>query len=93
MKAIWNNQVIADSNDTIVVENNHYFPKDSVKPEFLEECETQTTCPWKGLASYYNLNVNGKQNQDAAWYYPAPKDAASHIKDYVAFWKGVQITE
>jgi uncharacterized protein (DUF427 family) len=93
MKAIWNDQVIAESNDTIVVENNHYFPKESVKAEFLEECETKSTCPWKGLASYYNLNVNGKQNQDAAWYYPQPKDAATHITNYIAFWKGVKITE
>jgi uncharacterized protein (DUF427 family) len=74
MKAIWNNQVIAESNDTIVVENNHYFPKESVNPEFLRECSTQSTCPWKGLASYYTLEVDGKQNQDAAWYYPAPKN-------------------
>jgi len=92
MKALWNGQVIAESNDTIVVENNHYFPKDSVKAEFLKGSDTHTTCPWKGLASYYTLDVDGKQNTDAAWYYPAPKDAAQNIKDYVAFWKGVQIT-
>ncbi len=84
--------MIAESDDTIVVENNHYFPKESVKAEFLADSPTHTTCPWKGLASYYTLKVNGKENTDAAWYYPAPKDAAANIKDYVAFWKGVQIT-
>lgn len=93
MKAIWNDQVIAESNDTIVVENNHYFPLGSVKAEYLENTDTHTTCPWKGLASYYTLNVNGKQNPDAAWYYPQPKEAANHITNYVAFWKGVKITE
>jgi uncharacterized protein (DUF427 family) len=93
MKAIWNNQVIAESNDTIVVENNHYFPKDSVKAEYLEETDIHTTCPWKGKASYYSLNVDGQQNRDAAWYYPEPKEAAKHITDYVAFWKGVKITD
>lgn len=98
MKAIWNGQVIAESNDTIVVENNHYFPKDSVKTEFLTTSETQTTCPWKGQASYYSLTVNGQTNQDAAWYYREPKSAASQIKDYVAFRKGrsddsVQVVE
>ena len=92
MKATWNNQVIAESDDTIVVENNHYFPKESVKAEFLADSPTHTTCPWKGLASYYTLKVNGKENTDAAWYYPAPKEAAANIKDYVAFWKGVQVT-
>ncbi len=93
MKAIWNGQTIAESNDTIVVENNHYFPKDSVKPEFLTDSQSHTTCPWKGLASYYSLRVDGKDNPDAAWYYPDPKSAASQIKDRVAFWKGVKVTE
>jgi len=93
MKAIWNDQVIAESNDTIVVENNHYFPLESVKAEYLENTDTHTTCPWKGLASYYTLKVNGKQNPDAAWYYPQPKEAANHITNYVAFWKGVKIAE
>ncbi|WP_121808155.1 DUF427 domain-containing protein [Mucilaginibacter kameinonensis] len=93
MKAIWNNQVIAESNDTIVVENNHYFPKESVKAEYLKETDIHTTCPWKGKASYYTLEVDGKENQDAAWYYPEPKDAAKNITNYVAFWKGVKITE
>ena len=93
MKAIWNDQIIAESNDTIVVENNHYFPIESVKAEYLENTNTHTTCPWKGLASYYTLNVDGKKNQDAAWYYPQPKEAANHITNYVAFWKGVKVTE
>jgi len=93
MKAIWNDQIIAESNDTIVVENNHYFPIESVKAEYLENTDTHTTCPWKGLASYYTLNVDGKKNQDAAWYYPQPKEAADHITNYVAFWKGVKVTE
>ncbi|MBD1393906.1 DUF427 domain-containing protein [Mucilaginibacter glaciei] len=92
MKAIWNDQVIAESDNTIVVENNHYFPKDSISSEFFKQSAKQTTCPWKGLASYYTLEVNGKQNPDAAWYYPAPKAAASQIANYVAFWKGVKVT-
>lgn len=91
MKAIWNGQTIAESNDTVVVENNHYFPKESVKAEYLTDSATHTTCPWKGLASYYSLTVDGKSNPDAAWYYPEPKPAASQIKNYVAFWKGVTI--
>ena len=93
MKAIWNGEIIAESDNTIVVENNHYFPKDSVKPDYLTGSPTHTTCPWKGLASYYSLSVDGKTNPDAAWYYPDPKPAASQIKDYIAFWKGVNITE
>ena len=91
MKAIWNNTVIAESDATRVVENNHYFPAESVKQEFLKESATHTTCPWKGLASYYTLEVGGQQNTDAAWYYPVPKDAAKEITGYVAFWKGVKI--
>ena len=93
MKAIWNNQIIAESNDTIVVENNHYFPKNSIKAEFFKPSATHTTCPWKGLASYYTIEVDGKQNPDAAWYYPEPKVAAQNIAGYTAFWKGVKITE
>lgn len=93
MKAIWNNQVIAESDDTIVVENNHYFPKNSIKTEFLKDSATKTICPWKGQASYYTLDVDGKQNPDAAWYYPEPKPAASQITNYLAFWKGVKITQ
>ncbi|MBO0932580.1 DUF427 domain-containing protein [Fibrella aquatilis] len=91
MKAIWNGQTIAESDDTVVVENNHYFPKESVKTEYLTDSTTHTTCPWKGLASYYSLTVDGKTNPDAAWYYPDPKAAASQIKDHVAFWKGVKV--
>jgi len=91
MKAIWNETVIAESKDTIVVENNHYFPKSSVKAEYLKESSTHTTCPWKGLASYYSLEAEGKENKDAAWYYPDPKPAADNIKNYIAFWKGVKI--
>lgn len=93
MKAIWNGQTIAESDDTVVVENNHYFPKDSVKAEYLADSATHTTCPWKGLASYYSLNVDGQTNTDAAWFYPDPKSAATQIKDHVAFWKGVKVVE
>lgn len=93
MKAIWNNQTIAESNETIVVENNHYFPTDSVKSEFFVESNTHTTCAWKGKASYKSIKVNDKINEDAAWYYPDPKDAAKEIKGYYAFWKGVKVEE
>lgn len=93
MKAVWNNEVIAESNQTIVVENNHYFPKESVNEAFLRENSTLTTCPWKGLASYYDIEVAGQLNHDAAWYYADPKQAAAQIKGYVAFWKGVKVTE
>jgi uncharacterized protein (DUF427 family) len=92
MKAIWNNEVIAESDDTVVIENNHYFPLDSVARMFLISSDTHTTCPWKGQASYYTLEVNGKQNKDAAWYYANPKPAADNIKNRIAFWKGVQVT-
>ncbi len=91
MKAIWNNETIAESNDTIVVENNHYFPPSTVNEQFLKVSDKHTTCPWKGLASYYSLKVNGDENKDAAWFYPNPSKAAENIKGYVAFWKGVQI--
>ena len=91
MKAIWNNQVIAESDKTIVVENNHYFPADAVNKAFLKYSDTHSTCPWKGEASYYTLEVNGKENKDAAWYYPHPKDAAKNIENYIAFWKGVEV--
>ena len=93
MKAIWNNKTVAESDNTIVIEGNHYFPKDSVHQSFLRHSETQSSCPWKGKASYYTLEVDGKENKDAAWYYPNPKDAASEIKDHVAFWKGVEIKD
>ncbi len=91
MKAIWNNTVIAESEDTIVIENNHYFPIESIKKEFYEESNSHSTCPWKGLASYYTLTVEGKKNKDAAWYYPEVSELARTIKGRVAFWKGVRI--
>lgn len=91
MTATWNNQIIAESENTIVVENNHYFPVESVKREFLKESDTHSVCPWKGTASYYSLEVDGKTNKDAAWYYPQAKDAAKNIEGYVAFWKGVAV--
>jgi uncharacterized protein (DUF427 family) len=90
-KAVWNGAVLAESDRTIVVEGNHYFPKDSVYPEHFRASDTHTICPWKGTASYHNLEVNGQRNADAAWFYPDPKPAAAQIKDYVAFWKGVRV--
>ena len=91
MKATWDSQTIAESNDTIVIENNHYFPESSIKKEFFEASTKHTSCPWKGEASYYTLIVDGQRNEDAAWYYPNPKEAANEIKGYVAFWKGVKV--
>ncbi|WNJ19847.1 DUF427 domain-containing protein [Pontibacter sp. G13] len=91
MKAIWNGQVIAESDTTVVVEGNHYFPVSSVKKEFLKDSSLNTVCPWKGTASYYNLEVDGKTNEDAVWFYPEPKVAAARIKDHVAFWRGVEV--
>jgi uncharacterized protein (DUF427 family) len=91
-KAIWNGATIAESDDTVVVEGNHYFPPEAVHRELLRLSDTHTTCPWKGEASYYSIEVDGEVNRDAAWYYPAPKDAAAQIKDHVAFWRGVQVT-
>ncbi|MEQ9308193.1 MAG: DUF427 domain-containing protein [Balneolaceae bacterium] len=93
MKATWNGKVIAESENTIIVENNHYFPNESIYKEFFIASDYHTTCPWKGLASYYSIKVDGSVNQNAAWYYSEPKEAASQIKNHVAFWKGVQITE
>ncbi|MBL1212620.1 MAG: DUF427 domain-containing protein [Ignavibacteriae bacterium] len=93
MKAVWNNKVIAESDNTIVVEGNHYFPPADVNKEYFEESDTSSTCPWKGKASYYTINIDGKINEDAAWYYPQPKEAAAEIKNHVAFWKGVEVTE
>ena len=93
MKAIYNGEIIAESNDTIVIEGNHYFPPGSLKKDFFKESSTHTTCPWKGLATYNTIAVNGMTNNDAAWFYPDPSDQAKEIKDYVAFWKGVTITE
>lgn len=91
MKATWNGKTVAESNDTVVVEGNHYFPADSVDRSLLIASETHSTCPWKGEASYYSISVDGHLNNDAAWYYPSPKDAAAEIKDRVAFWRGVTI--
>ena len=93
MKAIWQKVILAESRATIIVERNHYFPPDSINKNYFKESSTHTTCPWKGLASYYNIVVDGRVNQDAAWYYPNPKDAAGNIRNYVAFWKGVEVVE
>jgi len=93
MKAMWNGAVLAESDDTIVVEGNHYFPPDSINQEYFRESDRHTTCPWKGEACYYDIVVDGEVNKDAAWYYPSPKDAAKHIKGYVAFWRGVGVRE
>jgi uncharacterized protein (DUF427 family) len=91
MKATWENAVLAESNDTVVVEGNQYFPPDSINRTYLQTTDNHTVCPWKGTASYFNVVVDGKVNKDAAWYYPEPKDAAKQIKDHVAFWKGVKV--
>ena len=91
MKAIWNGEIIAESNDTVAIEGNHYFPVGSIKKEFIKPSETRTVCHWKGTASYYSLQVNGKENTDAVWYYPDPSAMAKGIKGRVAFWRGVQI--
>ena len=91
MKAVWHDAVIAESDDTIVVEGNHYFPPDAINREHFKASDTHTTCPWKGEASYYDVVVEDQTNKDAAWYYPQPKEAAGQIKDYVAFWKGVKV--
>ena len=91
MKAIWNGEVIAESEDTVVIEGNHYFPPDSLKSDFFQKSNTHTVCPWKGTASYYSLEVNGKVNKDAAWYYPEVSELARGIKGRVAFWKGVEV--
>jgi uncharacterized protein (DUF427 family) len=90
-KALWNGAILAESSRTVVVEGNQYFPPDSLRAEYFRSSETHTVCPWKGTASYHDLEVNGERNADAAWFYPDPKPAASQIKDYVAFWKGVRI--
>lgn len=90
-KAIWNNKIIAESEETRIIEGNHYFPANTLKSEFFKESSTHTICPWKGEASYYNLEVDGKTNADAAWYYPETSELAKAIEGYVAFWKGVKI--
>ena len=90
-KATWGGKVIAESNATKEIEGNQYFPPDSVKKEFLKPSSHTSECPWKGTAHYYTLEVNGMRNDNAAWFYPAPKSAAAEIKDHVAFWKGVHV--
>lgn len=91
VKAVWNGAVIAESDDTVVVEGNHYFPSEAIDPSVLRGSDTHTVCPWKGTASYYTLAVNGAENPDAAWYYPDPKPAAAEIRGRIAFWKGVEV--
>jgi len=91
-KAVWEGAVIAESDKTVQIEGNQYFPPDSVNRQYLVPSSTTTTCPWKGKASYYSIEVGGKKNPDAAWYYPQPSAAAAEIKDHLAFWRGVEIT-
>ena len=91
MKATWNGAVLAESDDTVIVEGNHYFPPDAVRREHFRESATHTNCPWKGEASYFDVVVGDEVNRDAAWYYPQPKDAAKQIAGHVAFWRGVQV--
>ncbi len=91
MRAVWKNVTLAESDHTIVAEGNHYFSPESINREYFEESDTHTTCSWKGQASYYHITVSGQRNEDAAWYYPQPKEAAVEIKDHIAFWKGVEV--
>jgi uncharacterized protein (DUF427 family) len=93
MRAVWQNTVVAESNETIVVEGNHYFPPESIKKNCFAPSDTHSTCHWKGLASYYHVKVGEQVNQDAAWFYPDPKEAANSIRNYVAFWRGVTVSE
>lgn len=93
MRAVWNGRTIAESSQTVVVEGNQYFPAESVNRDYLTASDTTTVCPWKGTASYYTLSVDGQTNPDAAWYYPQPKDAATQIRDHVAFWRGVTVQD
>lgn len=90
-KAVWNGVVLAESDETIVVEGNHYFPPESINRDYFADSSKQTRCYWKGKANYYDVVVNGDSNSDAAWYYPDPSNAATEIKDYVAFWRGVTV--
>jgi uncharacterized protein (DUF427 family) len=90
-KAIWNKKILAESDRTVMVEGNHYFPPNAVHREYFTESSSHTICPWKGVASYYTITVDGQENYDAAWYYPSPSPAAKIIKNYVAFWRGVEI--
>jgi uncharacterized protein (DUF427 family) len=92
MKATWNGVTLAESDDTVVVEGNHYFPSASISAEYFRDSNTHTACPWKGEASYKTVVVDGEENPDAAWYYPDPKEAAAEIKDRFAFWRGVEVT-
>ncbi len=91
MRATWNDEVIAESDNTVVVEGNHYFPPGSVNKKHLTPSSTTTVCPWKGTAHYYTVAVGDDENRDAAWYYPDPKEAAAEIKDHIAFWRGVDV--
>jgi uncharacterized protein (DUF427 family) len=93
MKAVWNEKIIAESNQTIVIEGNYYFPPESVNKEFLIDSDTHTTCHWKGVASYYHISIDGKVNKDAAWFYPEISEMAKGIKGYLAFWKGIEIVK
>lgn len=93
MKAIWNNKILAESKKTVIIENNHYFPREAINEEFFKKSDAKTTCPWKGVASYYTIEVDEKQNKDAAWYYADPKPEADSIKNHIAFWKGVEIKD
>jgi len=92
-RAVWNGVVLAESDDLVNVERNYYFPEESLNKEYFKSSELHTNCPWKGIASYYSIEVDGQTNQDAAWYYPDPKEAAKNIKGRVAFWKGVQVED
>jgi len=93
MKAIWNDTIIAESKDIVLMEGNHYFPMDSLKKEYIEDSQTTSICPWKGEANYYSLKVNNKENKDAVWFYPTPKPAAKELTNRIAFWNGVQVTD
>ena len=93
MKAIWQGKVVAESDDTVVVEGNHYFPNDSLQQDYIRSSTTTSHCPWKGTAHYYSLEIDGQINTDAVWYYPEPKSAAAEIIGRVAFWRGVEVTE
>ncbi|MDJ0774293.1 MAG: DUF427 domain-containing protein [Mastigocoleus sp. MO_167.B18] len=90
-KAIWNETLLAESNDTVVIDGNHYFPPESVDQQYFQESNTHTSCPWKGIANYYDIEVNGQINRDAAWFYPNAKEKAKHFEGYVAFWRGVKV--
>lgn len=90
-KAVWNGVILAESEKTIVVEGNHYFPYHTIRQEYFQPNSSHTICPWKGIASYYDIVVNGQINRGGAWYYPDPKPAALSIKDHIAFWKGIRI--